>query len=72
MAIQLARVHDKRKAKQRVDEGWDSLDDDEAAPFDYTPSDAAGNLPGEKVPEKAAESTTASEPAKRVNYDDAT
>ncbi|MET8758538.1 twin-arginine translocase subunit TatC [Lentzea sp. NPDC004782] len=68
MAIQLARVHDKRKAKQRADEGWDSLDDDEAAPFDYTPSDAAGNLPGEKV----AESTTASEPAKRVNYDDAT
>ncbi|MGW4207327.1 twin-arginine translocase subunit TatC [Lentzea sp. NPDC004789] len=76
LSIQLARVHDKRKAKQRVDEGWDSLDDDEAAPFEYTPSDAQGNLSGEKVPEKVpekvTESTAASEPAKRVNYDDAT
>lgn len=66
MAIQLARIHDKRKARLRKDEGWDALDDNEAAPFDYTPSDDEGNDPGEKASENA------SEPAKRVNYDDAT
>jgi sec-independent protein translocase protein TatC len=64
MAIQFARLHDKRKAKLRAAEGWDALDDNEAAPFDYTPSDADGNMPGEKA--------VASEPTKRVNYDDAT
>lgn len=64
MAIQIARIHDRRKAKLRAAEGWDSLDDNEAAPFDYTPSDAEGNVPGEKVP--------AAEQPKRVNYDDAT
>jgi sec-independent protein translocase protein TatC len=66
MAIQVARIHDKRKAKLRAAEGWDALDDNEAAPFDYTPSDDDGNMPGEKV------EPAASEPAKRVNYDDAT
>lgn len=64
MAIQLARIHDKRQAKLRKAEGWDALDDNEAAPFDYTPSDADGDMPGEKA--------VASEPTKRVNYDDAT
>lgn len=64
MAIQLARIHDKRQAKLRAAEGWDALDDNEAAPFDYTPSDEDGDAPAEKVP--------ASEPPKRVNYDDAT
>ncbi|MFD5825466.1 twin-arginine translocase subunit TatC [Lentzea sp. NPDC060358] len=64
MAIQIARVHDKRKARLRAAEGWDSLDDNEAAPFDYVASDADGNAPGEK--------SLAAEPPKRVNYDDAT
>ncbi|WP_112261744.1 twin-arginine translocase subunit TatC [Lentzea terrae] len=88
LAIQLARIHDKRKAKLRAAEGWDALDDNEAAPFDYTPSDADGELPGQKVPdekvpdekvpdekvpdEKVPGEAAASEPAKRVNYDDAT
>jgi len=38
IAIQLARWHDRKKDRERVDEGWDKLADDEAAPFDYTPS----------------------------------
>jgi sec-independent protein translocase protein TatC len=38
IAIQLARFHDRRKDKLRGEEGWDKLADDEAAPFDYTPS----------------------------------
>ena len=64
MAIQVARIHDRRKAKLRAAEGWDALDDNEAAPFDYTPSDDDGDAPAETIP--------ASEPPKRVNYDDAT
>ncbi|HVW43281.1 MAG TPA: twin-arginine translocase subunit TatC [Amycolatopsis sp.] len=40
VAIQIARVHDKRKAREANAEGWDQLADDEAAPFDYTPTAA--------------------------------
>ncbi|MEU4253472.1 twin-arginine translocase subunit TatC [Amycolatopsis sp. NPDC026612] len=40
IAVQMARFHDRRLAKARTDEGWDQLADDEAAPFDYTPSTA--------------------------------
>ena len=45
IAVQISRVHDKRKAKLRTDEGWDQLADDEAAPFDYTPSTADDDKP---------------------------
>ncbi|MCR6482232.1 twin-arginine translocase subunit TatC [Amycolatopsis sp. OK19-0408] len=38
VAIQLARLHDRKKGRLAEDEGWDKLDDDEAAPFNYTPS----------------------------------
>jgi sec-independent protein translocase protein TatC len=38
VAIQLSRLHDRKKDRLRTDEGWDQLDDDEAAPFNYTPS----------------------------------
>src|SRR5690606_16159219 len=41
-AIQVARLHDRKKAKQRKELGWDNLSDDEAAPFEYTPSSADG------------------------------
>jgi len=38
LSIQIARFHDRKLDKERGTEGWDQLDDDEAAPFDYTPS----------------------------------
>ncbi|WP_307796141.1 twin-arginine translocase subunit TatC [Amycolatopsis sp. 195334CR] len=38
VAIQISRFHDRKLDKVRQDEGWDQLDDDEAAPFEYTPS----------------------------------
>ncbi|WP_432844687.1 twin-arginine translocase subunit TatC [Amycolatopsis sp. CA-161197] len=38
IAIQITRFHDRKLDKVRQDEGWDKLADDEAAPFDYTPS----------------------------------
>jgi sec-independent protein translocase protein TatC len=38
LSIQIARLHDRKKDKLRADEGWDQLADDEAAPFEYTPS----------------------------------
>jgi sec-independent protein translocase protein TatC len=38
LAIQSARVHDKRKARRRKDEGWDSWDLDMPSPIDTTAS----------------------------------
>lgn len=38
IALQIARLHDRRKDRRRAAEGWDGLADDEAAPFEYTPS----------------------------------
>ncbi|SNR79139.1 sec-independent protein translocase protein TatC [Haloechinothrix alba] len=42
LAIQLARMHDRKLERQRVAEGFDGLADDEAAPFTYTPTSSAG------------------------------
>ncbi|CAL9524543.1 Sec-independent protein translocase protein TatC [Actinosynnema sp. ALI-1.44] len=64
LAIQIARIHDKRAARKRKAEGWDELADDEASPFDYTPSAVDGS-------EAPAESVAPKEPH-RVRYDDAT
>lgn len=38
ISIQIARFHDRKLDKDRGTEDWDKLADDEAAPFDYTPS----------------------------------
>ncbi|WP_433273256.1 twin-arginine translocase subunit TatC [Actinosynnema sp. CS-041913] len=62
LAIQIARVHDKRAARRRQAEGLDELADDEAAPFDYTPT---------SIEEPASDAVTSKEPH-RVRYDDAT
>jgi sec-independent protein translocase protein TatC len=38
VAIQISRVHDRRKDKRRVAEGWDDWDPDQPSPIDTTPS----------------------------------
>ncbi|GHE82383.1 sec-independent protein translocase protein TatC [Amycolatopsis deserti] len=46
LAIQIARVHDLRKYRGSESEEWAGLADDEAAPFDYTPSSIDDDVPG--------------------------
>ncbi|KMS88438.1 preprotein translocase subunit TatC [Streptomyces regensis] len=38
ISLQVTRFHDRKLDKQRGTEGWEDLADDEAAPFEYTPS----------------------------------
>ncbi|MBW4717698.1 twin-arginine translocase subunit TatC [Saccharothrix sp. SC076] len=62
LAIQIARVHDRRAARKRKEEGWDDLPDDEAAPFDYTPTSV----------ERPDDDSVVQKEPHRVRYDDAT
>lgn len=41
-AIQVCRITDRRRARRRAAEGWDSLDPDEPSPLDTTPSPIEG------------------------------
>lgn len=56
-AVQISRVHDKRVARRRVEEGWDSLDPDQPSPLD----DRIGPVAPSPAP-----------PRPPVGYDDAT
>nr|WP_083940279.1 twin-arginine translocase subunit TatC [Saccharomonospora saliphila] len=40
LALQITRLHDRKRARLRAEEGLDGLADDEAAPFEYTPTSA--------------------------------
>jgi sec-independent protein translocase protein TatC len=67
LAIQIARVHDRRAERRRKAEGLDQISDDEAAPFDYTPSAVE-----EPSPEPVPTPDPTPEPPGRVRYDDVT
>jgi sec-independent protein translocase protein TatC len=56
IAVQIARLHDRRLAQRRVAEGWDGLSDDEAS---ATPT--TGDTPADPV-----------DPVDSASYDDAT
>jgi len=62
LAIQIARVHDKRAAKKRAAEGWDDWDPDAPSPIDTTPS---------RIDEPDPVPTPGAEPSPR-NVDDVT
>ncbi|MBK1782956.1 twin-arginine translocase subunit TatC [Prauserella cavernicola] len=47
-ALQLTRLHDRRLDRKRGTEGWDELADDEAAPFEYTPSSVDDEQPAKQ------------------------
>jgi sec-independent protein translocase protein TatC len=47
IAIQIARLNDKRRARRRAAEGWDSWDPDSPSPIDTTPSPIDAPVPVE-------------------------
>ncbi|MEU4745669.1 twin-arginine translocase subunit TatC [Actinosynnema sp. NPDC023658] len=74
VAIQLARVHDRRLERRRKAEGLDDLDDNEAAPFDYTPSveEASPDPVPTPDPGPSPDPVAGPETPGRVRYDDVT
>jgi sec-independent protein translocase protein TatC len=63
LAVQISRIHDKRKAKREALEGFGDLNDDEASPLDdYTPEPV-------EQPEPVEPSAA---PQTRAGYDDVT
>lgn len=58
LAIQLARLHDRGKARRRADEGWDAWDPDEPSPLDTSAS--------------KLDTTPSAVPEPPAGYDDAT
>ena len=57
VAIQIARLNDRRRAKQRAEEGWDSWDPDRPSPIDTTPS-AIDVAPSPVEPPRPVETST--------------
>ncbi|GAB2913582.1 twin-arginine translocase subunit TatC [Rhodococcus aerolatus] len=63
-SVQVARVHDKRKARRRAAEGWGELDDDQASPLDRGPGapGAALEAPAPHHDDRQPPATTAPGP----------
>jgi sec-independent protein translocase protein TatC len=73
MAIQVARISDKRKAKRRAAEGWDSWDPDMPSPIDTSPSRIEPPAPIEAPAPVDTHTTNGSVPAdRRRDVDDVT
>jgi sec-independent protein translocase protein TatC len=59
LAIQIARVNDKRRSRRRAAQGWDSWDPDSPSPIDTSPSDidtAPSRIPQAEEPVRVAPS----------------
>lgn len=69
LAIQVARINDRRKAKRRLAEGWDTWDPDAPSPIDTSPSPIEGPTP---VEAPAPVDTSAGPNAGSRRYDDIT
>jgi sec-independent protein translocase protein TatC len=73
ISIQLARLHDARKARQRAAEGWDSWDPDKPSPIDTTPSPLDDPEPVDVNEPNARNTAGGSAPSSAPpRYDDAT
>ncbi|MDQ4116479.1 MAG: twin-arginine translocase subunit TatC [Actinomycetota bacterium] len=72
MAIQVARIGDKRKAKRRAAEGWDSWDPDAPSPIDTSPSAIEPPAPLEPPAPVESHTTNGATPDRRRDVDDVT
>ncbi|WP_207223817.1 twin-arginine translocase subunit TatC [Pseudonocardia sediminis] len=73
MAIQVARINDKRKAKRRLAEGWDTWDPDAPSPIDTTPSRIDGPSQIEApAPVETPAVSAGADTVRRDRYDDIT
>lgn len=72
LAIQLARLNDRRKARKRADEGWDEWDPDAPSPIDTAPS-AIDTTPSpidtapSPIPATSAPAGASAEPVHRLD-----
>ena len=66
LAIQIARFNDKRRARKRAAEGWDSWDPDAPSPIDTTPSTIDTSPSRIDAPAPVEDPTQPEKPARAV------